>query len=488
MNWGGFAAGFARTYNFDRLANYAMDSDLRAAREGAKQEAQSMRESAINDVINKGRSESIAANGLTGTPAEGVTRGSSNPTESIIQNPENATGATVTPITQGGATPPGMAAETTPASGNGAKSVAHEPTMPITPKSSGLPFVIGGKGYANEKEARAAAEKAAPSEMEFMEKALVPKMRQAYLDRGDIEMADKWGKWAEERDNKAAMKEWANAYRAAQMGNIEKAADHVFNLYKRYDDGITPLSKEVVKDKDGNITGFNVRLKTDATGEERTQFIGRKELTEMGLAALSPPQMFELQFKRQMEAEKVAAAAAAAEAKDSRTFVREMTKEHRADAREKAKDDRAIEKMVIEKGYRDTEPGELGKKIRDAKNSKLFTEDEIRAMAKGAASDVGKAPHPDTIRLQVYNKLADPNNRTKHQYMKDGKAVAVMFGQLPPEEQRRVIDEQTGAMLSIASPQSSTIPAAGGLPQASATPAKKGTPFWDTKTNSMIYR
>lgn len=521
MNWGGFAGGFASGF----AGGVAMGKTIQDAMKQKKiedvraqgmAEAQAARASAIDGAIKEGP----ATTGITGKPAEEVTAPSTQPTESIVPNPEKAAGATVTPVTDAGATPSSPAGVTTPSAsgsatptssatpttGEGAKAIAQEQPKPITPQASeqpaekpattgstpaakGLPFMVGGKGYATREEARAAAEKSTPGVMEFMSKTLVPKMQEAYLAQGNVEMAEAWGKWAEERDNKAAMKEWASAYRAAQMGNIEKAADHVFNLYKKYDDGITPLSKEAVKDKAGNVTGFNVRLKTEATGEERTQFIGKRELTEMGLAALSPQAMFELQFKRQAEADKVAAASAAKIAEETRAEGREIRKEARGEARDIRKDERtqanALEKLTIEKQLEEAKIGTGEKRKIQAKVDTLraggYSEEFINGVLPGiiGVGDYKKATSPEEARRLAHSDRmkADP-----------------MYGRKSPEEQKKILDQDMALIYSGVKP-SSTIaasapatPAAGGLPQAGAAPAKKGTPIYDTKTGTIIYR
>lgn len=307
MNWGGFAGGFAQGFSNGVTMGKTIDTALKQkkiddVRAQGLAEAQAVRAAEVDSKVQEsGGSAPAASVGVTGQPAAA----------SVTIKPEDED----RPLTRRRVL---SEPATAPAAQQDA-AIAGQAT-PATPATAGLQYTFGGKTYATRDEARAAADKATPDVMHFMSKTLVPRMQQAYFEQGNVEMADAWGKWAEDRDNKAAMKDWAGAFRAAQLGDFEKAADHVFDLYKRYDDGITPLSKETVKDNRGNVTGFNVRLKRDATGEEYSQFIDKRSLTEMGLSALSPQAMFETQFKRQQAADEAAAKNAAEIAKEQRAL------------------------------------------------------------------------------------------------------------------------------------------------------------------------
>lgn len=478
MNWGGFAGGLAQGVqggvsmirNLDGIIKERKVSEMRAQ---GMAEAQAAREAAINDSIKGGAP--AAVNGLTGQPAE-VPAAAPAETQTTPSNPAglDRPSATAAPVAQSSAQPP---------TGSGAKAVASEAPAPITPQSApaqGLPFSVNGKGYATREEARAAAEKSTPGVMDFVGKPFIDRMQQVYLEQGNVEMADAWGKWAEDKQNKAAMKEWSSAFRAAQFGNFEKAADHVFNLYKQYDDGITPLSKETVKDKDGNITGFNVKLKNDKSGEEYSQFIDKKALTELGLSALSPPQMFEQQFKRQQQADQ----AAAELAKENRAFQRDIAKGDRKFEQEKQmegiKAGNAIEKMTIEKQL-------------DAANASTKVKREVGAKVQ-ALKDAGYTDEfingvlPGIIGVGEYKKATSPEEARRLAHS-DRMKSDPMYGRKSADEQQKILDQDMKLIYGGVKPSSTQSPAAaGGLPQPGSTQQKKGVPFYDTKTNSIVYR
>lgn len=458
MNWGGFAGGLAQGFNngvnigktFDTLSKQRKLDDVRAK---GIEEARGMQQAAAADLVK----------------------------EVGVQLPSAP--VSVTPDTR----------EVMPERKVASVEVGGMPEIAAqTGVAPAKRFAVGDQTFGTREEALAAASKKAPSVMDFMSKTLVPRMQEAYMAQGDVEKADAWGKWAETRQSKQAMTEWAGAWRAASMGNIEKAADHVFNLYKTYDDGITPLSKEAVKDKDGNVTGFNVRLKTDATGEERTQFIDKSTLTEMGLAALSPPQMFETQFKRQTEADKLALQARTELAKEGRADAREIAKETRADAREIAKEQRgevrdtrkaardqgyALEKLSIEEQIRRAGATD---KVKQETNAKV---DFLRS--SGYSEDFIREALPGILGMGDYKKRTSPDEARRLAFSDRMKSDPT-FVRKSSTEQQAILDQDMKLILGGVNPQSAPNPAAGGLPEQGAKP--KGVPVFDTKTGTIIYK
>lgn len=509
MNWGGFAIGLSQGLDRgldmgQKINNLIKQDKVDKVRAQGLAEAQAARAAAIDGAIqeNKGAPTNPAATGgITGQPASEATATTKPELSPSVKPQASPTASPTYPMAEDPMTadkPIKPAMEDKPIT---RRRVLSEPEQkpapqtaaPATPAQTGLPFVVGGKGYATREEARAAAEKAAPDMMSFMSKTLVPKMQQVYLEQGDMEKADAWGKWAEERDNKDAMREWAGAYRAAQIGNFDKAADHVFNLYKRYDDGITPLSKETVRDNQGNVTGFNVRLKRDATGEEYSQFIDKKQLTEMGLSALSPQAMFEAQFKRQQAADQAAATNAAKLAEEDRQFKRDIYKDDRnfgqqrelkrIDSQEQAardarQQDNAIEKMTIEKQLDDAKASsrvrrEVGAKVqalREAGYSDEFINGALPAIL--GVGDYKKATSPEEARRLAHSDRmkSDP-----------------MYSRKSAEDQKKILDQDMQLVFGGVKP---TTPARSGLPAApsAAAPSGKGTPVYDPTTGKIVYR
>lgn len=502
MNWGGFAGGFAQGFNngvsmgktIDTVMKQKKIEDVRA--QGIA-EAQAARDAAIDSSIQDTSGGNPAATmGVTGQPA--ATNQAPSTTPKMLPVAEDAMTAD-----QPSAAKP-IAPQDEDRSITRRRVLAEQPSItPNTPPATataapvaaqaGLPFVVGGKGYATRQEARAAAEKAAPDVMQFMSKTLVPRMQQVYMEQGDIEKADAWGKWAEDRDNKAAMKEWAGAYRSAQIGNFEKAADHVFELYKRYDDGITPMSKETVKDNQGNVTGFNVRLKNDKTGEEYSQFIDKRSLTEMGLSALSPQAMFEQTFKRQTAADEAALKAAAEAAKDNRNFQQDIYKQDRnfgnqktlkqMDVQAQAERDvrqqsNAIELKTIESQLQDANASskvqrEVGAKVQALRNA-------------GYSDEFINGALPAILGVGEYKRATSPEEARRLAFS-DRMKSDPMFGRKSAEDQNRIIDQDMKIVFGGGSATQTPRTQAPATP-APAAPSRRGTPVYDPATGQIVYR
>lgn len=456
MNWGGFAAGLAQGFNngvsmgktFNELNKQRKLEDIRTK---GLEEAKGMQQAAAADLVKE---VGVAA------PAA---------PETVTPDTRNVLPERKVASVEVGAMPE-IAAQTG-----------------VAPAKR---FAVGDQTFNTRDDAMAAATKKAPSVMDFMSKTLVPRMQEAYMAQGNVEQAEAWGKWAEERQGKKAMTEWAGAWRAAQLGNLEKAADHVFNLYKTYDDGITPLSKEAVKDNDGNVTGFNVKLKVDDTGEERTQFIDRKALTDMGLSALSPPKMFEMQFKRQQEADKQRAEIAGEIAKEGRAEAREIAKEGRAQQYEIAKEGRGeaidtrkaarnqnyeLEKLGIQKQL---EAAGATSKTKQEANAKM---DFLRGA--GYSEEFIRDAMPGILGIGDYKKRTAPEE-VRRMLLQERLKDVYGFGKKTPEEQKAIIDNDVKLVMGGAT--SAASPAAGGLPAQGGKPS--GVPVFDTKTGTIVYR
>lgn len=132
--------------------------------------------------------------------------------------------------------------------------------------------------------------------MDYYMKVAAPRVREAYLQNGDIEGAMGWDKWINDDKVQKGAKFWANGVVAAQRGDHQGFLDNFiksYNTHGYYDDGTTATGGEVLKDKDGNATGFKITLK-DKDGNERTQqFNNMAEIYESGLGVVSPDRVYD---------------------------------------------------------------------------------------------------------------------------------------------------------------------------------------------------
>lgn len=484
---GAFMGGVANGMRIGTTIRDAIrENRLEEMRQRGLEEARGAREQAINGMITDrnpntqtldAATDATAATSATAAPAASVapiTPGDTGAvTAPVAAQPASTARAlsepapAAAPSAQTQATsglPPSMSTQTpSPDSGDRPSAATPADTTPraITPQAEGLPkpagvapeaiakpaaadsskFWVNGKGFATREDAYKAADAAAPTTLDFFMKNAVPKLQEAYIAQGDPAKAEAWGKWAEQRKNQKSMQEWASMYRAAQFGDMEKAADHAFNLYKNYDDGITPLSKETVKNKAGEVTGFNVRLKNDSTGEVVSQFIDRKSLVEMGLAALSPDKMFEVSFQRQAVADKQAADARVKATHDAAVAARDVTKQKMTDDREDARDERRAKREEANIRLRaELESSNLGKKERAQVESKVemlresgYSDEQIATMV------------PALVGAGEHKKTTDPKER-RALIASDLVKNDPTFARLPQAERSKRVDEMMGVI------------------------------------------
>lgn len=542
MNWGGFAGGFSQGFNngvqMGKTVNDLVKQDkIEKIRAEGIAEAQAARKAEIDASVkdSQAKAESAAENvapqstGPTGTrtgeiapdtadvqtqavPPPGVVQ--QQPLAPPVNSPQSAADAApARPAPAPAAAAPMPQAQPIPdAAPVPDASAAPAPPQPVPPAPmaaggmAGAPkrYTVNGKGFDDPAEARKYAESSAPTLTEFMRKTMVPKMQEAYIAQGDPEKAAAWGKWASESEHEDHAKTWAKTYQAAQAGDIDAAAAGVIKMYKNYDDGISLVSSEKVKDKDGNITGFNVKLKTDATGEQRSQFIDKKALTEMGLAALSPVQMFEQVYKRQQAADQLGAKAAIDAQNDARTMQRDVVKqamiEDRADKRTAASDARRAAEADRQHGYK-LEELATSEQLKEAGYGKA---EKAKLQAKvdllkdnGMSADAVKAIIPNLIGVDGYKKTTDPAERRALITSDLMKNDPTFSREKDPTKQAAKVDQLMGVIYGptaapAAKPGVTTVPnqmqPAAAAPVAAPGAKPKGVPVWDAKTGQIIYR
>lgn len=530
MNWGGFASGFSQGLNSGlnnglRINDLVKQDRIDKVREQGLAEAKEARDSSIAGMI---KDNGIGGQGTQPTqptaPNSGPKTGEAAPDTQDAQtyavSPPGAVSSVPLPppvsspqdaIDQSPAKPAPTApiaaapAVRAPEAPTGAVAAPPQPAQAASVAAGGITpdaapvrkrYSVGDASFDTIEEARTHAGKSAPSATDFFMKNAVPKISEIYLAQGDVDKAEAWDKYAKEKTNQRNMETWSKAWRAAQSGDLDSAANHVFELYKSFDDGVTPLSKETVKDKDGNVTGFNVKLKVDGTGETRSQFIDKNTLLEMGMSALSPQGMFEQAYKQKQTADAARLKVAADAANDQRTLQREVTiqgmregaqdrRDKRTAAREDERDKRRADREVENITLRDElETARLGAQEKAKANAKIqvlkdagWTADEIKPYMPaivGAASDYKKGATPEESRRMVFQeRLKDP-----------------IFSRKKPEEQQAILDQDMALISGGAKP--ATAAAAPGKatttpnPVAAGAPTARGIPVYDSKTGKTI--
>lgn len=490
---GAFADGFIRGISLgEKLKNIQNENEAEKLRKQALEEARKAREAEIEAETARQLELGPPPGSPAAPPAPGELAQQAQPQpENVPVAQPQAVQARV-PVERGLGEPPQPAAPARPpvaglpevAAPKAARST--EAAAPQSLPAAGLPQIPGAptaRKAVTPEEARKLAEKKVPSVMEFFQKKSVPKIAELYLAQGNVEKAEAWTKWAEQADSKRLMATWAKAWRATQTGDMEGAADHLFELYKRYDDGVTPLSKEVVKDKDGNITGFNVKLRDDDTGEERSAFIDRDQLLDMGLAALSPAQQFETVWKRKEARDKAAAEAAAEVGKIKLQTQKELLVED-AKARVQAELDRTQHSYNLE---RDEKKATLDANLEAGRFERELAAKTDALRKAGYSEEFVKGMLPDIIGANQYKRATSPEEARRLAFS-DRMKNDPSFARMPPAKQREIIEKDMSLIYGGVQP--SAVPSGAGAPPAAGgigTPPS-GVRYLRDKATGQIYK
>lgn len=147
-----------------------------------------------------------------------------------------------------------------------------------------------------------------------------PRVMEALISRGEFEKADAFQKYMTSHETRKAMKDMGIATTAFLLGDIEKGADHLAEVFNNL--GYLPDETTVVKDettftkgRDGEVNGLKVVFKDEKTGNTFEQvFQGTvPDLLSTLLPTIMPEAGFEFYLKQQ-EAAQAAAKGAMVEA------------------------------------------------------------------------------------------------------------------------------------------------------------------------------
>jgi len=397
-----------------------------------------------------------AASGITATPAAADSSVTGDPTKA---------GGDVTPVIDS------RASDVRP---RAAAKIAADGAQPASPAAEGitLPFSVGGKGYATREEAKAAAEKSVPPVQSFLTEKYYPKLVQTYMEQGNLDAAEKVRGLIESEKGKAATAQYAKGLNMLTSGDIDGGIKEIGKFYNKYvNDGVTWTGGGV--NKDGSLT---IKFK-GADGKEGETQMSRGQLARMAMA-YNPAKLLEQNLLDVTTAEKAAATAAADNAKSKRDHAEKIDIQNRSH-------EQSIERDAIKDEREAAKPGETGKRIRDLKNSGMFSEDEVKSIIRASSADVGKAPHPQTIAKEVYNKLAaSPYTKVKVTGA-DGKEKSATFGSLSEEEKQQVVGREVGVIQRVAGGATPS-EKGGGTSGGSKPAAAGGLVIYDTKTGKNV--
>lgn len=335
------------------------------------------------------------------------------------------------------------------------------------------------------------AKQQAGGERDAIDKAISSRMRNFYMDRGDVAMAEQWDKYAEGQQGRRQIKAFSGALQAYSVGNMQGFVENMIPILKdAYGEGFNLQKYEPVKTKDGEVTGYNFTIRNTRTGEVTQNSVPIDQLVQQGMALGSP----EAIHKRFVDAE-VAKAKAKADAAakkgeiDARSNAAIREENNRQGGRVQIKeienknqaqrDDRLHEQRL----ERDVQKGKI-----DSQNQRNKVQQELDAKVgalqkAGYSDDFIKNALPDILGVNQYKKTTSPEE-AKRLAFSDRMKNDPSFGRKSPEQQRQIIENDmsliyAGAQPSAVAPSSSQPP---------ANPAAKGLPVLDKKTGQIVYR
>ncbi len=459
FNWSGFAGGLASGINNgfeigNRLNGVLKEHKTEQVRLAAVKEAQDValaeQAAKVKDNGAQGQSQA-AAQGPAAAPVNTyqVDMGPA-PVMGMPQQlaPRPAPIAGMAGMPQPGAdptAPPDMRPEPTP----DARMAA---SMGIAPQQR---FSVGAQGFDARADAESAAAKFSPTLKARTRDLVAERLEQHFVETGDIESAEKWGKWRKTKENEVKMDTWAAGRQKAQAGDFMGAAKDFIKLYGDYKDGTDVVSAKPFNDERGQPAGFEMVIK--GPDGERTERIGAREIIAMGESGLNPQALWQKDMEHQKAADMARAKAAADKASDARDLNKAVTVANigadRADRRT----------VAVEEARNKREGGQAA-----ARKAEIKLKAKLRAEGgRRDVREVGLAPHPQKIAMQVEKDLKD--DRAK--YKVDGApAEGLRFDQMNEDQRDQLVKRKVDKKLSTYS-----------TPAKTAKPEKKyeDAPLWD---------
>lgn len=213
-----------------------------------------------------------------------------------------------------------------------------------------------GKVHGDEQQARKAAEKGAPDVMEYFMNDAAPKIGQLYMEQGSPEKAQAWDAWVQDSKGKKAIEQWSGAYKSMMSGDVEDAAEKFGQFYNdQIDDSVDFRGSTPMKNENGDVTGFKIKLYDRDDKEMRDMELTRDQMVQMG-NAYNPQALFERITSQTDQASTLAAESAMDEAQANREF------EQKA-AMEGIKSGNRMEEMRVENQLENAQGGEVRQKF-----------------------------------------------------------------------------------------------------------------------------
>ncbi|AEY69615.1 hypothetical protein PEp14_00026 [Erwinia phage PEp14] len=324
--------------------------------------------------------------------------------------------------------------------------------------------------------------------LNYYMKNTAPKLQQHWLETGDVTKAEAFGKWIQDTNVQQGMRHSAAMMRSAMTGDADGFAKNLVAAYNQpgyFDDGFEATSANVTRDAKGNAAGMVVKLRNQRTGEETEHtFNSMEDVYKMAQAFSSPDAVFSHGMK-ELESAQAARSKIAEENRQWDRTVAGKQLDHGYRVQEKSADqDFQLQRDNNSSQLRQAE--ETNKARTGAGSTKMRDAQATISMLKanGWSDDDVKANLPSILGIENRSR---PVSSRIDDYVK-------MMGANDPKFLRLSQDEQISqarAYIQKVDSQSAGPGGGAGLPTRSgATGGQQGAgmPFYDRRTNSIIYR
>lgn len=400
FNWGGFAGGLSSGINTGMKLGGVINDAVKEykvgkVREDALAEAAQMQaqEQAAKVKYNGAQGQSqIAAQGMPAAPVN---------TYQVDMGPSANPAAAV--AARGMPPPPMEGMAGAPQAIRTPDPMVGEPAAPQVVQSAPIEaqkrFAVGAQGFDDRASADKAAAESMPKLKERQRDLVAERLEQHYIETGDIDTAEKWSKWRKSKANEVKMDTWAAGSQLAKAGDYMGAARKFIKLYGDYKDGTDVVSADPYNDEKGRPAGFNMVLK-DAEGGTREVKMDARQVVALG-ANLNPQAMFQHEQQQMVEADKAMVKMGMDALKDGR-------KSRQATELATMKEDRDDRRLIT----RETEANKRAGMKETAAEKQIRLKEELRAKRPGANTrEVGLAPHPQKIAMQIEKELKDDTTK-----------------------------------------------------------------------------
>lgn len=346
---------------------------------------------------------------------------------------------------------PAQAVQAQPDPAQAPKAVAPTPQAVAgqgVAATTGPGFWVNGQRYDTREQARAAAERAAPSTMDMFMKNAAPKIAEQYMANGDPATAKAWMDYSESQAGKRAIKDWAAAYSAP---DFDTAVARFGKYYTDHiNDGVDYAGHSMKINADGTQVAV-VKLKDKASGKTTEMELTRDKMIALG-GANNPQKLFEIEQAKQQQADKLKFDAQLKAQERSEKFqddVRlkgyeatlkdkgEQRKQDRLDKREQFQQDRMDqrERIKSEMNIKETSAkaqAEMDTRI-DALIGAGYGEDDIKKMMPAIAgvTDHKRTTDPTERRAIITSELLKSNPG---------------FARKSQDEQSKMVDDMMGVI------------------------------------------